>query len=75
MALWPFYLAFAVVFCYYLTRPSEPLYVPTVRYSRFLPDFINRILYYVTAPALIHRGYEKVHFLCAVCPGPLAHLV
>ncbi|PWY86465.1 putative cytochrome P450 monooxygenase [Aspergillus sclerotioniger CBS 115572] len=59
MALWLCYLAFAVVFYYYLTRPSNPLYVPTVKYSRLLPDFINRILYYVTAPSLIHRGYEK----------------
>ncbi|PYI07986.1 putative cytochrome P450 monooxygenase [Aspergillus sclerotiicarbonarius CBS 121057] len=59
MALWPFYLAFIVVFCYYITRPSGPLHVPTVKCSRFLPDFINRILYYATAPALIHYGYEK----------------
>ncbi|RAL01904.1 cytochrome P450 [Aspergillus ibericus CBS 121593] len=59
MALWPFYLAFIVALCYYIARPSASLHVPTVTYSRFLPDFINRILYYVTAPALIHKGYEK----------------
>ncbi|KAI9369508.1 cytochrome P450 [Aspergillus egyptiacus] len=33
--------------------------VPTVRVSRFLPDFVNRLLFTFKAPALIYEGYNK----------------
>lgn len=34
--------------------------IPTVSYGRFVPDFINRLLFVVKGPALIYEGYRKV---------------
>lgn len=34
--------------------------VPTVKYHRFLPNVVNRILYYPKATSMISQGYYKV---------------
>lgn len=39
---------------------TVPLDIPTVSYGRFVPDFVNRILFFVKGPALIYDGYRKV---------------
>lgn len=43
-----------------LLLPPTIKNVPTVRYSRLLPDFVNRILYYPYAISMISDGYYKV---------------
>lgn len=39
---------------------SKLLDIPTVSYSRFLPNFLNRLVFFITGPSLIHYGYNKV---------------
>ncbi|KAJ5108616.1 hypothetical protein N7456_005291 [Penicillium angulare] len=34
-------------------------HIPIVRYSNYLPTFVNRILYYPRAASMIYWGYEK----------------
>ncbi|KAI9933238.1 hypothetical protein MW887_007711 [Aspergillus wentii] len=49
-----------LLFLYCLLPSGEiALDVPTVKYSRFLPKFANRLLYYLVAPSLIKYGYGK----------------
>ncbi|KAJ5346025.1 hypothetical protein N7452_004029 [Penicillium brevicompactum] len=42
-----------------LLAPPTIKNVPTVRYSNWLPDFVNRILYYPYAISMIEAGYYK----------------
>lgn len=39
---------------------SKDLDIPVVRYSNFLPNFLNRLIFFITGPSLIHDGYNKV---------------
>lgn len=34
--------------------------IPIVAYSRYLPNFINRLIYFIKGHSLIYQGYEKV---------------
>jgi hypothetical protein len=34
--------------------------IPTVTFCRLLPDFLNRLLFFVKGPSLIYYGYNKV---------------
>lgn len=43
-----------------LLAPPTIKNVPTVRYSNWLPDFVNRTLYYPYAISMIEAGYYKV---------------
>ncbi|KAJ5146395.1 uncharacterized protein N7515_000959 [Penicillium bovifimosum] len=59
-AFWP--LVGALIALLYLLRraPASSLsHIPTVKYYPYMPDFINRILYYSKAGSMIYRGYEK----------------
>ncbi|KAL2825998.1 cytochrome P450 [Aspergillus cavernicola] len=38
---------------------AASLKMPAVTSSRFFPDFVNRLLFFVQGPALIHEGYRK----------------
>ena len=60
--LWPFVLALVLglLFIITLSRPYGAMDVPTVKYSRFLPVFANRLIYYAIGGKLIAQGYEKV---------------
>lgn len=33
--------------------------IPTVAYSRYLPNSINRLIYFVKGHSLVYHGYEK----------------
>lgn len=58
---WPFALLLSSSLYFYHYPPGEALAeIPTVRFSRFLPDFINRLMFIFVAPYLIKYGYEKV---------------
>ena len=62
MALfWPLLGVLAVVL-YLLQRPpaSSLRHIPTVKYSAYLPNFINRLIYYPKAASMISEGYQKV---------------
>jgi cytochrome P450 monooxygenase len=63
---WPIIGLLAVV---YLMQASAPALkgVPTVKFHRFLPNFINRILYYPKAASLIAKGYNQVCILEHCC--------
>ncbi|KAL4918485.1 cytochrome P450 [Aspergillus aurantiobrunneus] len=56
-------LALLILFfdlCLSKTRnDTVPLNIPTVSYGRLVPDFIDRLLFFVRGPALIHHGYKK----------------
>lgn len=39
---------------------SKHLAIPTVRYSILLPNFLNRLIFFIAGPSLIHYGYNKV---------------
>ena len=60
----------------YLVRASAPTLqdIPTVKYHPYLPNFINRILYYPKAASMISQGYYKVCMLGTVATQPLLTL-
>ncbi|EAW14794.1 cytochrome P450 [Aspergillus clavatus NRRL 1] len=58
--LWPIILLFCSSVYFYFNPPGEKSNdIPTIRYSHFLPDFVNRLIFIVAAPQLIKRGYDK----------------
>lgn len=59
-AIWPI---LGVLLVLYLLRqkPDARLkQIPIIRYSGFLPDLINRLIFYFKAKSMIYGGYEKV---------------
>lgn len=48
--------------------------VPTIKYSRFLPTFFNRVIFYAVGSSLIDEGYEKVCLATYICFGKRAVL-
>ncbi|KAI2695883.1 hypothetical protein CBS147332_9268 [Penicillium roqueforti] len=60
LPFWPLIGVLAVVL-YLLRRPppSSLRHIPTVKYNAYLPDFINRLMYYPKAASMISEGYEK----------------
>jgi hypothetical protein len=61
LPFWPL-VGVLVVVLYLLRRPSVSSlkHIPTVKYNAYLPDFINRFIYYPKAASMISEGYEKV---------------
>ena len=59
---WPLFLGLtlALYAIMLIGFPSDSMNIPTVKYSSFLPEFINRMLYYVFGKKLIQQGYKKV---------------
>lgn len=58
--VWP---VAAVVLVYLLLRKkAHPAvkHIPYIKYNAWMPDVINRLLYYPKAADMIHRGYQKV---------------
>lgn len=45
---------------------SKYLAIPSVRYSNFLPNFLNRLIFFITGPSLIHYGYNKASVITFV---------
>jgi cytochrome P450 monooxygenase len=63
-SLWPLLgVIVAVLYILRRARPSTLKHVPTVKYNPYLPDFINRIMYYPKAASMIKQGYEKVSYI------------
>ncbi|KAG0155687.1 hypothetical protein PDIDSM_2860 [Penicillium digitatum] len=60
LPFWPL-VGVLVVVLYLLRRPpaSSLRHIPTVKYKTYLPDFINRLIYYSKAASMISEGYEK----------------
>ncbi|OQE02171.1 hypothetical protein PENVUL_c040G09716 [Penicillium vulpinum] len=60
LPLWPL-VGVLVVVLYLLRRPpaSSLRHIPTIRYNEYLPDFINRLIYYPKAASMISEGYKK----------------
>jgi cytochrome P450 monooxygenase len=38
---------------------SSLKHIPILKFNRYLPDFINRLIYYPKAASLIYRGYKQ----------------
>ncbi|KAJ5735838.1 uncharacterized protein N7483_000963, partial [Penicillium malachiteum] len=57
--VWPF--LGAVLVCLLLRRKTDHRlkHIPIVRYSKYLPDILNRIMFYSRAASLIDSGYER----------------
>lgn len=62
LGLWHCAIAFALLLgVSVLYEPDGDLIdVPTVKYSRYLPAFFNRVIFYAVGSQLIDEGYEKV---------------
>ncbi|KGO43415.1 Cytochrome P450 [Penicillium expansum] len=60
LPFWPL-VGVLVVVLYLLQRPpaSSLRHIPTVKHKAYLPDFINRLIYYPKAASMISEGYEK----------------
>ncbi|OQD88229.1 hypothetical protein PENANT_c004G01923 [Penicillium antarcticum] len=59
-AFWPLLGVFvAVLYVLQRAQPSALKHIPTVKYNPYLPDFINRIMYYPKAASMIKKGYHK----------------
>lgn len=70
MVGFPFWPVGVLIVVYLLWRaPVSTLrHVPTVRYKWYLPDFVNRMLYYPKAASMISQGYHKVRRLLGSIP-------
>lgn len=64
LSLWHLTLALALILGVVVLHKSgrDFVDVPTVKYSRYLPTFFNRVIFYAVGSQLIDKGYEKVHF-------------
>jgi len=62
LGTWHWAIAFALILgVFVLYEPNGDLIdVPTVKYSRYLPAFFNRVIFYSVGSQLIDEGYEKV---------------
>lgn len=62
LGLWHLTLALALILgVVVLYKPDRDFIdVPTVKYSRYLPTFFNRVIFYAVGSKLIDEGYEKV---------------
>jgi cytochrome P450 monooxygenase len=70
-AFWPLVgVSVAVLFILRRAQPSTLKHIPTVKYNPYLPDFINRIMYYTKAASMIKKGYEKVHTISQCSTQP-----
>ncbi|KAJ6131958.1 hypothetical protein N7471_007173 [Penicillium samsonianum] len=60
LPFWPL-VGVLVVVLYLLQRPpaSSLRHIPTVKYNAYLPNFLNRLIYYPKAASMISEGYEK----------------
>ncbi|CAG8046793.1 unnamed protein product [Penicillium nalgiovense] len=60
LPFWPL-VGVLVVVLYLLQRPpaSSLGHIPTVKYNAYLPNFINRLIYYPKAASMISEGYQK----------------
>lgn len=72
LPFWPL-VGVLVVVLYLLRRPpaSSLRHIPTVKYKTYLPDFINRLIYYSKAASMISEGYEKVRSRLETIPSPV----
>ncbi|KAJ5832013.1 hypothetical protein N7474_000324 [Penicillium riverlandense] len=60
-AIWPLTLALLLV-VYLLQRAQSNAslkHIPILKFNRYLPDLVNRLIYYPKAASLIYRGYKQ----------------
>lgn len=63
LSIWHCSLVLALIFGLFVlfNKPAHgSVDIPTVKYSRFLPNFVNRLVYNAVGARLIDWGYEKV---------------
>ena len=58
--LWPLLGIVLVVFLAFRKTNTGVGHIPIVRYSSYLPDFFNRLIFYPKASSMIYWGYLKV---------------
>ncbi|CAI7651850.1 unnamed protein product [Penicillium glandicola] len=60
LPFWPL-VGVLVVVLYLLQRPpaSSFRHIPTIRYNAYLPDFVNRVIYYPKAASMITEAYKR----------------
>ncbi|KAJ6022189.1 hypothetical protein N7540_007693 [Penicillium herquei] len=63
--VWPLLGAVLVYFLLRRKTDDRLKHIPIVRYSNYLPDILNRIMFYPRAASLIDSGYERVSMLSA----------
>lgn len=65
-AIWPLIVALLlVVYLLQLAQSNSSLkHIPILKFNRYLPDFVNRLVYYPKAASLIYRGYNQYKY----CP-------
>lgn len=62
LGFWPLAIGFILSLFMVLKKkpPGYTMNIPVVRYSCFLPDFVNGLLFYAVGSKLIDDAYEKV---------------
>lgn len=63
LSIWHCSLFLAVILSLFVLfkKPAHGFFdIPTVKYSRFLPNFVNRLAYNAVGARLIDWGYKKV---------------
>ena len=62
LGFWPLVIGFVVSLFAVLKKkpPGYTMDIPSVRYSRYLPDFVNGLVFYAVGAKLIDDAYEKV---------------
>lgn len=67
LGFWPLAIGFILSLFAVLKKkpPGYTMDIPIVRYSRYLPDWVNGLLFYAVGSKLIDDAYEKV---CSLVP-------
>ncbi|KAJ0417693.1 cytochrome P450 [Aspergillus carlsbadensis] len=50
---------FLIALGYVVEKYTDDEEIPTVTFCRLLPDFLNRLLFFVKGPSLVYYGYSK----------------
>lgn len=62
---WPFLVIFLLYILTWKRTNAGLKNIPILKYNRYLPDIVNRFIYYPKAWPMIQRGYEQVFpFFC-----------
>lgn len=61
-AAWLILGAFLALYCLRQKPDARLKQIPIIRYSDYLPDLLNRFIFYPKAKSMIYSSYEKVRY-------------
>ena len=74
-AAWFILGVFLALYCLRQKPDARLKQIPIIRYSDYLPDILNRFLFYPKAKSMIYSSYEKVRYCVyeELCGADVTH--